>query len=62
MKHYLYGGVPESPTIGREVEERKLGLHVRRNLFTALRPSDAEQGKALLDIVNTCRADILWVG
>jgi N-acetylglucosaminyldiphosphoundecaprenol N-acetyl-beta-D-mannosaminyltransferase len=62
-KHYFYGGVPGvAQQLAGKLKERMPGLHVVGTCSPPFGQPDAEQEKALLDIVNTCRADILWVG
>ena len=62
-RHFLYGGasgVPEQ--LAGTLTSRFAGLEIAGTYSPPFRPLNAEEEKQMLDLINSARADVLWVG
>ena len=62
-RHFLYGGAPGVPEqLAETLTSRFAGLQIAGTYSPPLRSLSAEEEKQMLDLVNSARADVLWVG
>lgn len=62
-RHFLYGGAPGVPEqLAATLISRFPGLQIAGTYSPPFRPLNAEEEKQVLDLINSSRADVLWVG
>jgi N-acetylglucosaminyldiphosphoundecaprenol N-acetyl-beta-D-mannosaminyltransferase len=62
-RHFLYGGAPGVPEqLAETLTSRFAGLQIAGTYSPPFRPLNAEEEKQMLDLINSARADVLWVG
>jgi N-acetylglucosaminyldiphosphoundecaprenol N-acetyl-beta-D-mannosaminyltransferase len=62
-KHYLLGGAPGQPEVVAEGLQRWFtGIQIVGTSPTPVRPVPGEASEEIVDAIQTCEADIVWVG
>jgi N-acetylglucosaminyldiphosphoundecaprenol N-acetyl-beta-D-mannosaminyltransferase len=62
-RHYFYGGAPGvADQLVKNLCERFPGLNIAGTYSPPYHPATAEEEKAILENIDSCQADIVWVG
>lgn len=61
-RHFFYGGAEGVPESLGAVLSRKYGVRIAGTYSPPFRPLNAEEEKAVAEMVNNSGADLLWVG
>jgi N-acetylglucosaminyldiphosphoundecaprenol N-acetyl-beta-D-mannosaminyltransferase len=61
-RHFFYGGAEGVPESLGELLARKYGVQVVGTYSPPFRPLNAEEEKAVAEMINNSGADVLWVG
>jgi N-acetylglucosaminyldiphosphoundecaprenol N-acetyl-beta-D-mannosaminyltransferase len=62
-RHYFYGGAPGvADELVASLKQRYPGLITAGHHTPPFRPADAAEDPSVLEAINACRPDIVWVG
>jgi len=63
LKHYLYGGASEVPELlTNSLQESYPGINIVGSHSPPFRALTAEEDDRIVNEINQCKADVLWVG
>ncbi len=63
LRHFFLGGTPESlKALEQSLKKKVNGINIVGMVSTPFRPQAQMEEKAVIDVINQAKPDILWVG